>query len=99
MQVTEEKTIKKKKKKEKKLENNSNGTVVADVNSNNLTKSGKKRKNEDAVKEFKTAEAGPLNAWSKIVQNSGNHEQPPTKKQKQKEAKANFEVPEEKETG
>jgi len=33
------------------------------------------------------------------VQSSGNHEQPPTKKQKQKEAKANFEVPEEKETG
>ena len=94
--AAEEKSKKKKKKKEKKLESNGNGTVVPDENSNNVKKSAKKRKNEDGVKEEQMV---PFNAWTKIMQNTGNNEQPPAKKPKQKESKAKVDIPEEKETG
>ena len=93
--AAEEKSQKNKKKKEKKLESNGNGSVVPDENSNNVKKSAKKRKNEDV----KDEQMVPFNAWSKIMQNSGNNEQPPSKKPKQKEAKAKLDIPEEKETG
>ena len=96
-EAVEGKTEKKKnKKKDKKLESNGNGSVIPDENSNNVKKSAKKRKNEDAAKEEKMV---PFNAWSKIMQNTGSNEQPPAKKQKQKEVKTKVDIPEEKETG
>merc|ERR1719422_18732 len=90
---------KKEKKKKKKQELNLTPSSD-DINSNKLKNSGKKRKNEDSSKENASPAAPPANAWSKLMKKSEKSEEPPAKKQKQKEVtKPKLETPEEKETG
>merc|ERR1712227_1186060 len=87
---------KKEKKKKKKLEMSLTASND-DINSNKVKKEGKKRKIE---KENASPAAPPANSWSKLMKKSEKSEEPPAKKQKQKEVvKPKLEIQEEKESG